>query len=177
MKYLLATSCALSFLLLATLSAVPADDGQTNRVRWSSLQSPPDPYADAEDLNDALEILREKLRSDGKADFAALLSANRVKQAIRTAVESYESLRKDRERRREKGVITGEFGPKRDYIRIANQGFWWKGCTFSTIYSLTDKRGITYEAFLLRLTIGRPEHPEFGFALPIIDLTFGQFDE
>ena len=87
MKYLLPTSCALSFLLLATLSAVPADDGKL------SLQSPPDPYADAEDLNDALEILREKLRSDGKADFAALLSAKRVKQAIRTNAPRFSARR------------------------------------------------------------------------------------
>src|SRR5262249_4494395 len=43
-------------------------------------------------LKDAVEVVKEKLKQDGKPEYAALLSETQVREAVRTAIKSYEAL-------------------------------------------------------------------------------------
>jgi hypothetical protein len=51
-----------------------------------------DGYENVKTLKDAVEVVKGQLKADGKPEYAALVTEARMREAIRTAVQSYESL-------------------------------------------------------------------------------------
>jgi hypothetical protein len=131
-------------------------------------------FAKVKSLKDAVELVQRSLKDDGKADYAALLSEDRVRQAIRTAIQSYEAGLDVRERQTpgSKEYFRNEAKPV--FEKIADKGEWPAGCSFFSFYKLTD-RGICYEGLGLRLQLDTPKAQFKGFALPVLDVYFGRF--
>jgi YD repeat-containing protein len=112
-------------------------------------------------------------------EYAALITESRVREAIRTAVKSYEAHhleKEDQKRPGDKEYFRNTIKPI--ILKIADDGTWQQGCSFSCFYTLTDRRGeseVAYHGLGLRLEVRTPDKPRQGFALPIIDLYYGRF--
>jgi hypothetical protein len=127
-------------------------------------------------LQEAVEVIKDRLKQDGKSEYAALLSEERVRQATSTAVQSYEALLDTGKIQRvgSKEYFQKEVKPV--CMKVADKGDWPEGCSFFSFYTLSDQRdgrNIAYDGLGLRLQIDTPNSK--GFALPIIDLYFGRF--
>jgi hypothetical protein len=122
-------------------------------------------------LKDAIEVVKERLKKDGKPEYAALLSDTRVREAVRSAVRSYEDLyleKKEKQNPGSKEYFEKEVKPVCQ--KIASTGEWPPSCSFFGFYRL----GI-YDGLGLRLRIETSQAKFQAFALPIVDLYFGKF--
>ena len=129
-------------------------------------------------LKAAVDVVCDQLKRDGKPKYAALLSEQQVKDAIRSAVRSYEATMDEQEKRNAGTKAYFETEVKPVCLRIADEGVWPTGCSFTKFYTLTDRRHggeIAYDGLGLRIEIVTPKSPHQGFALPIVDLFFGRF--
>jgi hypothetical protein len=140
-----------------------------------------DDYANVKTLQEAIEIFKSRLTRDGKQEYVPLVTETNVRDAIRTALQSYEELLDKRKKQRQPGPPVAKDDAKYFqevlkpiYEEIADRGSWPKGCSFFSFYTLTD-RGIEYQGLGLRLRVDTPEKEFKGFALPIIDLYYGRF--
>lgn len=139
-------------------------------------------YERAKTLADAVKLVRSQITLDGKPEYAALLSEARVREAIRTAIASYEAFQEEAEERRFPGS-TEHFQQhvKPACLRIADRGDWPAGCAFFGFYTLTESTGgeeertVEHHGLGLRLEIATPEARFKGFGLPILDVFFGRF--
>jgi hypothetical protein len=129
-------------------------------------------YETTTSLKDALEVLKKQLTLDGKPEYAALITEDRVRASIRTAVRGYEDL-PAKDGKPAPGTTDRwlkEFKPV--YLKVADKGEWPAGCAFGGFYTLKDG-DILYDGLGLRLHVETPTGRRF--ALPVIDLYFGHF--
>jgi hypothetical protein len=129
-------------------------------------------------LKEAVEVVKERLKQDGKPEYAALLSDERVRQATGTAVQSYEALLDEAETRNAGSKEYFQKEVKPAYLNVADKGEWPENCSFFSFYTLRDRRDgrdIAYDGLGLRLQVATPNAKFKAFALPIVDLYFGKF--
>lgn len=98
-----------------------------------------------------------------------------MRNAIRTAIESYESLPAKGD-----GVAPGRRQRwvkdlKPIFNTIVDKDEWPAGCAFDGSYGLVDSRKVKYEGLGLRIYVQTPNAERAGFALPVIDLFLGRF--
>lgn len=131
-------------------------------------------------VKEAVEVVKARLRQDGKPEYAALLSEERVREAIRTAVQSYEARQDEADKRNAGSKEYFQKEVKPVFLKVADKGQWPEGCSFFSFYKLTDRDGrndIAYDGLGLRLQVATPMAKFKGFALPIVDLYFGRYSE
>lgn len=138
----------------------------------------PKDFQQAKTVGQALEVVRQSLTRDAKSEYVPLLSEERVREAIRTAITSYEShIEKDEQKRPgTKKYFTDVLKPI--YLKIADEGKWPENCSFFSFYKLTAKRDgrqISYDGLGLRLQVETPGESFKGFAIPVVDLFYGRF--
>jgi hypothetical protein len=127
---------------------------------------------------EAVEVVQARLKQDGKAEYAALLSETTVREAIRTGIQSYEARLDTQEKRTPGSREYFEKEVKPVLLKVADEGQWPERCSFSSFYTLTeqlDGKNIAYHGLGLRLIVETPKAKFNGFGLPIIDLYFGRF--
>jgi hypothetical protein len=141
------------------------------------------PYAGVKTLSDAIRICQKQLTEAGHPDYADLLTEERVKSAITTAIASYEAGMQRRIQpkgpRSDQDRKSFEFFTKRvkpDLELIRDEGVWKSGWHFNPIYALTDGQQVSYDGLLLRMQIETPGETFDGFGLPIVDVLYGHFD-
>ena len=132
-------------------------------------------YSAVTTLAEAIEVCQEELRQDDKSAFVGLLTEESMRDAIHTAIRSYEELLDSRGQEQD-GEQKAYFNDvvKPIYVQIATDGVWHEDCRFHNLYGLTDKRGISYDGLLLRLQIETPTAQFQGFSLPIVDVLYGR---
>lgn len=132
-----------------------------------------DDYKDVKTLNDALKVMHDQLHKDDKGEYVALLSEERVRHAIRSAISSYEALMNDGPQTPEsKEYFQKKVKP--DLLRIVDDDKWMPHCWFNSFYRLKEQpSGLTYEGLGLRIIMKHDDRK--GFSLPIADLWYGRF--
>jgi hypothetical protein len=153
--------------MAVALSVCPRATAQDNLSRKG--------YENVTSLKDAIEVVKKQLILDGKAQYAALITEDRVRDGIRTAISGYEAM----------PAKNGKPAPgttdhwikevKPVYLKVADKGEWPASCTFGGFYKLVGRGGVPYDGLGLRLYAERPNAPPGHFALPILDLYFGHF--
>lgn len=124
----------------------------------------------------AVSDFKTRLKDQGKAEYAALLSVKRVRRAIQRGIESYESLIAREGEPNEGAKAHFEEYSKPLYIAIANDETWPPGTKFEAMNWLKDNRGEeTYDGIGIRLYVSTPDTKYQGFAMPIVDVFFGEF--
>jgi hypothetical protein len=130
-------------------------------------------------LKEAVQVVKQDLIGKGKAEYAALLSEERVREAIRTGIRSVEA-RLDKLEQMNPGSKDHFIGAAKPvFMKIIDEGAWLRNCTFFTFYSLgslIDGEAISYDGFWLRLQVDTPKGKFAGFALSILDMSYGKFD-
>lgn len=144
-------------------------------------------YSQARSLKEAVEICRRSLESDGREDYARLVTEERVRSAIKVALESYKHVleRKSmpygedypwaRDKEVGKQVRHFEDVVKPVYLGIADDGSWPPGTSFFYYLFRVDDNQVRYDCLGLRLQIQTPGTTSLGFAIPILDLYYGRF--
>ena len=135
-------------------------------------------YEEAQTLGEALALAKLQLTREDKKQFLPLLSEPAVRQAIRSALASYEAGRSviaptaSQERQREVFEYFKAVAPT--YRQIAETGEWPEGASFTVFYGLGRENGITYQGLGVRLEVATPDKGFPGFALPIVDVWYGK---
>lgn len=137
----------------------------------------PKDFEGIKSLKDAIEVVKERLKHDGEAEYADLLSETKVREAVRTAVRSYEALLEKEEKRHPGSKEYFEKEVKPVCQKIASTREWPPDCSFFSFYSLGGGNGIVYDRLGLRLRIETPKAKFQAFALPVVDLYLGRFEE
>ena len=144
-------------------------------------------YSRARSLEEAVEICRRSLELDGRDDYARLVTVERVRSAIKTALESYEHVleKKRRPYGREYPPVDGrelkkqvrhfEDAVRPVYLDMADKGSWPPGASFFYYLSREDDDNVRYDCLGLRLQIETPGSTFQGFAIPVLDLYYGRF--
>jgi len=132
-------------------------------------------------LKEALEVVKQELIRNGKAEYAPLLSEQRVRDATRSGIRNYEVYLDKAERQ-----VAGSKGyfieVKPVFLKIAEEGAWPPNCSFFGFYSINssvvDGKSIMYDGFWLRLKVNtlKPKQKFGGFALPILDMAYGKIE-
>lgn len=133
-------------------------------------------YDKVKSLKEAVDVVKAQLTADGKPEYAALVTEDRVRQAIRTAVQSYDAILAVQGKRPELVKDRWEKDFKPIYMSIADKSHWPANCAFGGFYRLWDERGVAYDGLGLRLKVEKQAEPRLLFALPIMDLYFGKFE-
>ena len=131
-------------------------------------------------LKEAVKLAQKQLADSGRPEYAALLSEERVRTAVRTAVKSYEITAMTKSEKRFPGTKDHfEKAIKPICLRVADKGEWPSGCSIGAYFSLVDERNgekIAYDGLGLGLQIETPDATLEGFALPILTLFFGKVE-
>jgi hypothetical protein len=136
----------------------------------------PKDFEGVKTLNDAVEIVQKRLTLDGKPEYAALLTEARLRAAIRTGVAGYEKILVRKEKLKPGSNEYFEKNVKPVCEKIADTGEWPQGCSFFRFYTLKSE-GIAYDGLGLRLSVETPQARSPSFALPVLDLYFGCWQE
>jgi hypothetical protein len=145
------------------------------RVQTDSLNRPEmEAYSRAKTLTDALAILLAKLDKDGMQEFKPLLTESRVREAILAYVRGEEAYL---EFLKERGPNSSRssFEAAKPLLRaVAEKGSWPPKAFFWVCYTMGAVSG-EFDGCWVRLHVaGETEtHRAFGFAAPILDLSFG----
>ena len=144
-------------------------------------------YSQAKSLKEGVEICQRSLKTDGREDYARLITEDRVRSAIRVALESYRHVLerkmmtygKDypwvRDKEVEKQARHFEDVVKPVYLGIADNGLWPPGTSFFYYLFKQDDNQVRYDCLGLRLQIETPGKMFHGFSVPILDLYYGRF--
>jgi len=144
-------------------------------------------YSRARSLKEAVEICRRSLEAWDREHYVALVTEERVRSAIRVALESYKlavertsmTYGKDYPWARDKEVLKQaanfEEVVRPVYLEIADKGSWPQGSSFFYLLFKDDDDGVRYDGLSLRLWVDTPGGMSKGFALPILDLYYGRF--
>ncbi len=144
-------------------------------------------YSRAGSLKEAVEICRRSLEADGREDYTRLITEERVRAAIRVALESCKHVLEKRskpygddyswvrDKEVEKEARHFEDVVKPVYLGIAADGSWPPGTPFVYYLFRVDDNLVRYECLGLRLQIETPGTMFPGFAVPILDLYYGRF--
>ncbi len=162
------------FVTTAVTKAVPAREA-TPTGTTTAVTS----YAQSQTLSDALGLVRHQLMRDGKEQFLPLVTEPAIRQAIRSALASYQadlsSLTPPAASEEEQKVVFENFQTVAAiYRQIAETGNWPEGATFAHFYELGTDRGISSQGLGLRLEVNKPGKEGEGFALPVIDMWYGK---
>jgi len=137
-------------------------------------------FKNVKNVREAVTLAQQRLREVGKPEYAALLTEDRVRAAIRTAVKSYEITVLEKAEQRFPGTKEHfEADVKPVCLQIADKGDWPAGCSIDAYFSLNDKRNgeeITYDGLGLGLQIETPDAKFRGFTLPIVSLFYGKIE-
>jgi RNA polymerase sigma factor (sigma-70 family) len=139
---------------------------------------PADDFKEAKSLNEALKIVRKKLIADGKPEFAALVSEERIRKAVRLAVKNQE---------RQLEIDEKNFrGSKEHFLKevkpismmVADKGSWPAGCSFTSFYEIhrSDDGNVpelTNVGFWLQLQIDTPMAKVKGYKIGVVNLSYG----
>ena len=171
-------------LLLAAVviggAGVQAHQGKTR----PPIQQPDGFIFSAEDfsrtnsLEEALDIVKQELIREGKGEYAPLLSEQRVREATRAGIRTYEACI-DKSEQKNQGIRDHFMAIKPVFMKIAEEGLWPPDCSFFGFYSINSRvvgtQNISYKGFWLRLVMETTESKgKFGnFALPILDMAYG----
>ena len=128
-------------------------------------------YSQCSHLAEAITLLEAKLRSDGMKRYASLISEATIRKSILTAIDSYEG-QLDEIEARFPGAQDLWQEVKPVYLDVANKGTWSHACSFDCFYGWTDANHVTSDGLGLRLSL---RDGPGGFALPIVDLSYGRF--
>jgi RNA polymerase sigma factor (sigma-70 family) len=129
-------------------------------------------YAGAATLQNAVGILKDKLKREGKSELGEWLTEPKARRTIRAGLEAYESyLRQvgEPELAREQFEIVRPL-----CLKIAEDGSWPADCSFSANSKVETRDGITYDRYQVHLVLegadrGRP----FQFSILVLDLFSG----
>lgn len=142
-------------------------------------------YTRAGSLREAVDICRRSLAAEGREDYARLIDEERVRAAIKVALESHKhALEKQvlaygpeypwaRDKEVEKKIRHFEEVVKPVYLGIAESGSWPAGSSFVYYLFRVDDNLVRYECLNLSLYILTPGTMFQGFAIPIINLYYG----
>ena len=155
-------------VLLAAILTAASATGQQNLSERG--------YEKVKTLKEAIEVVKAQLTADGKPECAALITEERMCEAIRTAVRGYDAILTRLGNRPELVKDRWQKELKPMYLSIADKGTWPADCAFGGFYRLTDELGVTYDGLGLRLRVGRQAQPPRVFGLPVVDLYFGKFE-
>jgi hypothetical protein len=134
-------------------------------------------FAGVRTLKEAVEVLKQELTQNGKAEYAALLSEERVREAMRTAIRSVEASLDNTEQMHKGSKDHFIETAKPVLMKILEEGAWPPNCSFTSFTRLSATVGgksITYDGFWLRLRVDTPKGKFGGFDLPILDMTYGR---
>jgi hypothetical protein len=133
-------------------------------------------YEKVKSLKEAVGVVKAQLTADGKPEYAALVTEDRMQGAIRTAVKGYDAILARNPNRPGLAKDRWEKELKPAYLAIAEKGDWPANCAFGGFYRLTDELGVAYDGLGLRLYLGTQAEPRRRFALPVVDMYFGKFE-
>ena len=168
--------------LTACVGALGVQKTSSQPPVLSRLNLPPDAFAEVKSLKEALEVVKRQLAEDGKSEYAALLTPDRVRKAVRAAIVACEAGLDQAER--ENPGIREYYSVKAKplFLSVIENKAWPRDCGFFGSYNLATKvdgRLVVNEGFWLRLQVG-PEEPGMakgrftGLALPVLNLAWGQ---
>jgi len=130
-------------------------------------------------LKEALEVVKQKLIRNGKAEYAPLISEQRVREATRSGIRNYEPYL-DKAERQNAGSKDYFIEVKPVFMKIAEEGAWPPNCSFFGFYSLNSRviegKSAMFDGFWLRLKVETPKGKFGGFALPIVDMAYGKIE-
>lgn len=150
--------------------------GQQTTELGESVRADSDRYAGATTLENAVGILKDKLKREGKSELAGWLNEQQGRKAIRAGLQTYEfHLRRVGEpelERRQFEIV------KPLYEQIARHGMWPAGFWFSTSFRIETRDQVAYDRYEIRLNHeamdqGKP----FCFSMLILDLFIGPVEE
>ncbi len=133
-------------------------------------------YAGAATLENAVGILKDKLKREGKSEIADWLTVPKARRAIRAGLQTYEIyLRRVGEpevQRRQFEVV------KPIFAQLASAGTWPAGGWFSASSSTETRDRITYDRHQVRLDLEAVDRDNrFHFSLLILDVFSGPVEE
>lgn len=172
------TTAILGVIALAVLLLEGAAAGEQNPPQVVGFQRTAvlreSGYENVKTLREAVDVLRSQLTEDGKSEYAALVTEQRIRDTIRTAVESNDSVLEDHDKRNPGVAEYWRTHIRPVYLNLAETGEWPAHCAFTRFYGLCDARGVGYEGIGLRLELKTPAVVGgLGFALPVVDVWFG----
>ena len=137
-------------------------------------------FKGVKNVSEAVRLAQKHLIDAGKPEYAALLSEERVRAAVRNAVKSYEMTALAITEKRISGTkehFEQEIKPV--CLRVADKGEWPSGCSIDAYFNLEDQRNgekITYDGLGLTLQIETPNSTFKGFAVPVLMLFYGRIE-
>jgi hypothetical protein len=134
-------------------------------------------FQDVTTFEEAVEVVKRELIREGKAEYAALLSEQRVRLAVQTAIQAYEGYMDDANQTNSgsKEYFNGTVKPV--FIELLAKGTWPPNCAFFGFYTLSSAVGgkpVSYDGFWLRLKVVTPKGKFGAFALPVVDMAYGR---
>lgn len=130
-------------------------------------------------MKEAVETVKQELIRNGKAEYAALISEQRVREAMQKGIRAYEAYL-DKGEQLNPGIKEHFLvAVKPIFMKIIEEGTWSPNCSFFHFYTLSETVGnksLSYDGFWLRLQVETPKEKFGAFALPIIDMAYGKFD-
>jgi len=139
-----------------------------------------DDFKGIKNASDAVKLAQKHLVDAGKPEYAALLTEERVRAAVKNAVKSYELTAMEITDKRFPGTREHfEMEIKPVCLKVAEKGEWPAGCSIDAYFTLTDERNgekITYDGMGLALQIETPNSKFKGFALPVLMLFYGRIE-
>jgi hypothetical protein len=164
---------------------VQPEKGQREKTRPRASRPPGQFDLSAEDfsgvktLKDAVEVVKQELFREGKAEYVSLLSEQRVRDAMQTGIRAYEAYL-DKSEKVNPGSKEHFIGAAKPvFMKIIEDGTWPPNCSFFGFFTLTSAVGggsVNYDGFWLRLKVDTPKERFGGFALPIMDMAYGKIE-
>src|SRR5260370_42024563 len=103
-------------LLAGLLCSVPVRSSDLSATDFENIKT----------LTEAVEVIQQRLKHDGKPEYAALVTEPRIREAVRTGIKSYEALLEKRPG--DKEYFRNTIKPI--ILKIAVDGTWQHGCSF-----------------------------------------------
>lgn len=161
---------AIAALLISAVHSFCAADEPEKKDGYSQGR-----ITKATSLNAAIEMCRNQLTRQGKPEYAALVGEQRIKKALRQAIEDYEAWLTKKPSPPGGDPKYFQDTVKPTAMKIVNDGKWPGGCSLSWFPDVLDGEGRFKEGFHLRLSIDTPGQRQEGFAFPIADVSFGRW--
>jgi hypothetical protein len=133
-------------------------------------------YAGAATLENAVGILKDKLKREGKSEIADWLTESKARKAIRAGLQTFETyLRRVGEPevpRRQFEIV------KPIYEQLASAGTWPAYGWFTTSFGVETRDRIAYDRYQVRLNLEALDQDKpFHFSMLILDVFSGPVEE
>jgi RNA polymerase sigma factor (sigma-70 family) len=129
-------------------------------------------YAGAGTLQNAVGILKDTLKREGKSELAEWLSEPAVRRTIRAGLKTYETFLRQVG---EPELARQQFEIAKPVCRqIADEGIWPADSWFQAQSNVQRREGITYDHHQVRLVLERMHRGKpFPFTLLVLDVFYG----